>query len=145
MKLLVYGASNVSRISLFLPDFVTCSSHHGYTSKELLKNEWGLSFLLSEDKYDKIFISAGANDTGSFFPHETRNNIIKLATQCGHIPFCILETPNSVVVNNYIQEDFSFVPFPLQNKGMYETDGIHLNEAGSLWVAQRILDASDLD
>ena len=125
----------------FLPDEFCSVSLYGCTSEELAQNSHGIPYLLEEDKYRGVVISAGTNDVGSLIMEETLANLELLATQCENLPFFILETPDLPALNANIRRTYpnNHISLPAVGADYYE-DGLHLNEAGSLLVAQAIVD-----
>ncbi|QGR53614.1 hydrolase [Moumouvirus maliensis] len=75
--ILIFGDSLAS--GLYLDNDYHIEKFPGSTSEQLLHNDFGLDFYLSEDNYTTVVIIAGSNDLGhGFNEKEVIKNIISL-------------------------------------------------------------------
>lgn len=142
--MLVYGASNVKRISQFLPENVLTFSFPGWTSEDLVQNAHGLTEILTKNPTVRtVIVSASTNDLGSLLPFETLRNLRLLHTQCQHVrQFVVMLTPDCHQLNEQILQQWQrkTIALPPNTREFFENDHVHLNEKGSLIIAQELLD-----
>jgi lysophospholipase L1-like esterase len=145
-KVLVFGDSTVARIGGGARAWeVHVECRPGATSEQLSGDEvFGLAFLLAEDTYGAVVLSAGANDpwppdmTRAFLERLCRvvpdhQDVILVAARGQADRICDvardrIRPPRLITVDD--MEDL-----------MFEEDGVHLNALGACALSLRIADA----
>lgn len=138
IKLLVYGDSICSHLKL-----TSVESKPGYTTENMLSDEFGIDFLLLEDEYSYLLFFGGTNDIGhNVCIKEILINISKLLYDKNIKIVCFL-TPG---LFNY---DKQYKEMCRENNLIYDNilsqldkqyfDGIHLSALGSKFLSEYIL------
>ncbi|AGO85734.1 SGNH hydrolase-type esterase [Pandoravirus salinus] len=135
-KALVFGDSMIAGVDLGLGWETHVECRPGATSEQLADDgTFGLAFLLAEDRYDAVILSAGTNDPW----HRTLTDtfVSRLCAQVPQPAQLVVVTPRhfAAKASAPIHTIVNLADF---DGTLFACDGLHLNAQGTLALSARI-------